>query len=112
LPQRGTGASSRRYLRVERNPEERDSVLDSEIDAVTCTAFVLAVFVIVPFTMLSPFRYPQPSQLDQLLSVNNGPVVQSRAADPRQFAGRFRAIDIAIASGEASASDASGTVRR
>jgi hypothetical protein len=37
-------------------------------------------------------------------------VVQSRAADPRQFAGRFRAIDIAIASGEAS--DATGTVRR
>jgi hypothetical protein len=99
---------------VKQDPYERDGVFASEIDPAACAVFVIALFVIVPFTLLSPFRYPQPSELDRLLAVNGGPVSQARAVtNPRQFAGRFRAIDLAIASSADSMSpEPTGTVRR
>ncbi|MEX2127469.1 MAG: hypothetical protein WD871_04420 [Xanthobacteraceae bacterium] len=100
---------------MRQEPEKRNGSLDAEIDSITCIIFVLIIFLIVPFTMLSPFRYPQPSTLDQLLSVNNGPVAQLQGprVDGRQFAGRFREIDLAIASAaDASSQDSSVIVRR
>jgi hypothetical protein len=50
--------------------EHRD--LESEIDPIACVVFLLIVFLIVPFTLLSPFSYPRTSTLDKFLSVNSG----------------------------------------
>ena len=57
------------------NPEKplnHDRDLDSEIDPIACVVFLLIVFLIVPFTLLSPFNYPRTSTLDKFLSVNSG----------------------------------------
>jgi hypothetical protein len=67
-----------RYRGVQKNPEklrEDDRYLESEIDPVACVVFLLIVFLIVPFTLLSPFSYPQTSTLDKFLSVNSGQYV-------------------------------------
>jgi hypothetical protein len=53
------------------NLNESRGVLDYEIDPVMCILFVVIVFLLVPFTLLSPFRYPQPSVLDKFLAVNS-----------------------------------------
>jgi hypothetical protein len=84
------------YVAVPTDPQIRiktDPQLDREVDPVMCIAFVVFVFLIVPFTLLSPFLYPQTSVLDKLLSVN----VQSapRPADIRLSG--FRVIDLSVA---------------
>jgi hypothetical protein len=48
-----------------------DTLRDGEIEPITITVFILIVFLIVPFTMLSPFRYPQPSALDEALKARS-----------------------------------------
>ena len=58
-----------------------------------CIVFVVFVFLIVPFTLLSPFRYPQTSVLDKLLSVNTQDA--PRPGDIRLSG--FRVIDLSIA---------------
>jgi hypothetical protein len=79
-------------------------VLDSEIEPITCVLFVLIVFLIVPFTMLSPFRYPEPSALDKVLAINVGSGAQSayRTTGETRLGG-VRVIDLsAVAAAEQS----------
>jgi hypothetical protein len=71
-------------------PRKQDQHLNSEIDPVMCVAFVLFVFLIVPFTLLSPFQYPQTSALDKLLSVNTQ--YASRSSETRLSG--YRVIDL------------------
>jgi hypothetical protein len=87
-----------RYAGMQNDPRNPERVVDSEIEPITFVLFVLIIFLIVPFTMLSPFRYPQPSALDALLSVNGGPAIQVRQVDARRFTGRTREIDLALSS--------------
>jgi hypothetical protein len=71
LPQRGgTSGASSGYGGMRDEPKKPQDAPKGEIDPITCIVFVLIVFLIVPFTMLSPFRYPAPSALDKLLAVN------------------------------------------
>jgi hypothetical protein len=89
-----------------RFPRRQDRRLESEIDPVTCIAFVLFVFLIVPFTLLSPFHYPRTSELDKLLSVNTQ--YASRSSDTR-FS-EYRMIDRSVAAaGDAQATTGSVT---
>jgi hypothetical protein len=74
-------------------PRKQDRHLDSEIDPVMCIAFVLFVFVIVPFTLLSPFHYPQTSALDKFLSVN---AQYASRSDATRFSD-YRVIDRSVA---------------
>jgi hypothetical protein len=84
-----------------RFPRKQDRRLDSEIDPVMCIAFVLFVFLIVPFTLLSPFHYPRTSELDKFLSVNSQYAPRS---DVTRFS-EYRLIDRSVAA----ASNAQGT---
>ena len=86
---------------------KQDRDLEPEIDPVTCVAFVLFVFVIVPFTLLSPFHYPQTSALDKLMSVNTQYASQSSEA---KLSG-YRVIDLSVAATN-DARAATGSVAR
>jgi hypothetical protein len=77
-----------------RLPQKPDQHLDSEIDPAMCIAFVLFVFLIVPFTLLSPFNYPQTSTLDKFLSVNAQ--YAPRSGETTRFSD-YRAIDRSVA---------------
>jgi hypothetical protein len=61
-PRRG----SEGYAAVQQEPEHRLGFLDAEVSLTACALFVLIVCLIVPFTALSPFRYPHPSALDKM----------------------------------------------
>jgi hypothetical protein len=110
LPHRG-GTLGRLcgYVAVQmdpRLPRKQDQDLNSEIDPAMCFAFVLFVFLIVPFTLLSPFNYPQTSTLDKFLSVN-------AQYAPRSVETKFsdyRAIDRSVAALDPQAT--TGTVTR
>jgi hypothetical protein len=97
LPHRGgTLVGLCGYVAVQldpRLPRKQDQNLNSEVDPFMCVAFVLFVFLIVPFTLLSPFQYPQTSALDKLLSVNAQ--YTSRAGETT-FS-QYRAIDRSVA---------------
>jgi hypothetical protein len=85
------------YVAVQMDPKiphRHDRHLEPEIDPVMCILFVVFVFLIVPFTLLSPFRYPQTSVLDKLLSVNQQ--YESRGVDTRLSG--YRVIDLSVAS--------------
>jgi hypothetical protein len=49
---------------------DRDGSGLDEAVAVMLVVVVLAVLAIVPFTVLSPFRYPQPSTWQSFPSIN------------------------------------------
>ncbi|HEY7457593.1 MAG TPA: hypothetical protein VH765_02470 [Xanthobacteraceae bacterium] len=85
-----------------KNRREQRDLLDSEIDPITCIAFVLIVFLIIPFTLLSPFRYPQPSTLDKMLSVNGGDHAQ-RPPEARLYGQPVLDLSVAAVEGERSA---------
>jgi hypothetical protein len=89
-------------------PFDDDRHLDSEIDPIAFVLFLLIVFLIVPFTLLSPFNYPRTSTLDKLLSVNSGQYTV-RAAEAK-LAGQ-PVLDVSMA---ATADDTgiTGTVTR
>lgn len=63
----------RSYVRVEQNAQKDQRFRDAEIDPATCVLFILIVFLIIPFTLLSPFRYPQPSALDRAILLRGEP---------------------------------------
>lgn len=90
-----------------RLPRKQDQNLNSEIDPAMCIAFVLFVFLIVPFTLLSPFHYPQTSTLDKFLSVNAQ--YAPRSGETTRFSD-YRAIDRSVAA--ASAAQVTGSVTR
>jgi hypothetical protein len=98
-----------RYVGVQMELEklrEQQEDLEAEIDPITCVVFVLIVFLIVPFTLLSPFRYPQPSALDKLLAVS-GEQFPARGA-PGKLSGQ-PVLDLSVAATEPAATTASVT---
>lgn len=91
-----------------RLPRKQDQDLNSEIDPAMCIAFVLFVFLIVPFTLLSPFNYPQTSTLDKFLAVNAQ--YAPRSGETTRFSD-YRAIDRSVAAAS-NAQVATGSVTR
>jgi hypothetical protein len=92
----------RGYDGVQQEPDKRPGMLDGEIEPIICVIFLLFVFLLVPFTVLSPFRYPERSALDKIMAVNAGDSVNSayrlRANDARMSG--VRVIDLSAVAAE------------